>query len=977
MPCSFKTGWRLGVLTAALSPMLAGAVDLALTSSWDPIQIYPSYLGGASTLATAGFTVIDMNGDGRDDIIHGTAIPLAAFSRISFDPDLGGYFVDHSVPVPFPHRDQINPELRIVARLTPTGAPRAITWQGHSVAIYNLASGQLERLSDPSGFDWPVPIAAIDLNGDGDKEIIIRDQGNVRVMNSTLSRELGATAVPQAFLAFGPELVAANLDADAAIELAVENGEIYEFVGYQLRRQGAIEERVNDWTLRYAGSTDIDGDGNEELFVSYNDILRVYDIEAGAVRWTANASRALSRIWAARLVDIDRDGVKDLLTVTENNPPLLGFIIGYDGVDGHELVRIAHPDGYGFAVNAGDFDGDGATEIAAALVRPVSGPNRLYIYDAATGALEWRSEEQHGDTTAVTMHDIDLDGSPEVVAAVRGLRGRSVDIRLLAFDAQTFERKWATVHPILPAAVFGHVDSLAIGDVDGDGDNEIAIGMQAENTAVVVIVDGATRQFVRQIVLPTFETVGAIATFDFDGDGDQEIVAAASAPYPSEYGGETFILDGVSGQTVAHGGLGTYHSRRLSAVQVGDVTGDARADIVAAGTSAEGLGGTVFIMDGVTRVVRGEVLPETGHQGLALIDVDGDGVAEIVLGNSNGAIDVRRGSDLVSLRRLTPCTSQVWAIAANNLAGASPGDGYYACDDRLGSANLRAGGTARGITGMVAYRAGIGNVLLATGTAAAPRIVTSSFLGLRHLTPSTAVAPYVVPGNNQNGPAVFAGHWRQSFTGQITFGSYTGRAASVQLLEGPASGTFRMDPDGEFAFIAGPPRRVERFTVRVNDGAADSVPMTFAILVTNSRPSVPQSLEFTVTAGTTLSTAVNAQDADSDPMTFTVVIPPTKGVLQLTSSGAYTYSAFAGASGDDTFTYYASDASDRSASDATVIVHIQPAATPTPPVTPPANPPSSGGGGGGGFDVTTLILLALFAAYARVYCGRRRTRREG
>lgn len=286
---------------------------------------------------------------------------------------------------------------------------------------------------------------------------------------------------------------------------------------------------------------------------------------------------------------------------------------------------------------------------------------------------------------------------------------------------------------------------------------------------------------------------------------------------------------------------------------------------------------------------------------------------------------------------------------------------------------------------MVSYRAGIGNVLLATGTAAAPRVVTSSILGLRHLTPSTPVAPYVVPGNHQNGPAVFAGHWRQSFTQQITFGSYTGRAATVQLVEGPASGTFRLDPDGEFSFIAGAPARVENFTVRVNDGAALSVPMTFAIIVTNTRPFVPfQALEFTATVGVTLTTAVNAQDSDQDPMTFTLVTAPTKGALQLAANGTFTYLANAGASGDDTFTYYASDASNRSDADATVIVHIQPAPA-APPVTPPANPPpsgggSSGGGGGGGghIDFATLLMLLSMCAFLAARAWRRVSRaREG
>jgi len=975
MPRNFKPGWRFGVV-AALLPVLAAAVDVELTSSWDSFLVWSSDSGTAPTIATAGFTVVDPDGDGRDDIILGVTEPLSAFRRVSYSAPDARYFIDRSVPNPYPLADQLDPQLRLVTSLTPGGALKAITWQKHSIAIYDLASGRLERLGDPSGYDSPVPVCAIDLDGDGAKEIVIRDATFVHVANTTLTRELSVIRTAQSARPWNLDAVCGNFDADPSLEVAIDNGEIYEFSGFTLHLQGTVDAVANG-TPQFAGTADIDGDHNDELFVVYAEVgsVRVHNLESSAPAWSVSLAGA--QILAARVVDINRDDVKDLLVVTLK-PDNTGEIVGFSGVNGHELVRIATPDGGVFAVNAGNFDGDPGIEIAVVLFRPFTRPNRMYVYNAASGALEWRSEDEVGPITAAAMHDLDGDGKSEVVVAVRAVYGVG-DIRLLAFDANTFQRLWATSQQILPVTGTGPIASLAMGDVDGDGDNEIAIGLQKDGIAQVVILDGATRAFVRMIPLAGFENVEAIALHDFDGDGDAEIVAAASAPYPSTYGGETFILDGVSGQTVAHAGLGTYHSRHLTAVRVGDVTGDGRPDVVTAGTSAEGLGGTVFVMDGVTHAARGEVSPEIGHDGLALLDVNGDGVAEIALGNSDGAIDVRRGSDLASIRRLTPCNGRVWALATNNLAGASAGDAYYACDDRVGTANLRAGGAAHGISGMVSYRAGIGNVLLATGTAAAPRIVTSSILGLRHLTPSSAIAPYIVPGNHQNGPEAFAGHWRGQFTGQISFGSYTNRATTVQLIEGPASGTFKIEPDGAFTMTAGAPQRVEHFTVRVNDGAADSVPMTFAILVTNSAPFVPfQSLEFTATVGTTLSTAVNAQDADLDPMTFTLVTAPTKGVVQLASSGAFTYLASAGATGDDTFTYFARDASDRSTRDATVVIHLQPAvAPPPPPVTNPDPPPSSGGGGGGGeFDVFSLLLLALLCTYAQASCARRRTRRQ-
>ena len=100
---------------------------------------------------------------------------MSPFRRVRFSPAFGRMVVDLSAPPPYQYQDAFNPQLSLVTTLTPGGAHKAITWQGHSVAIYDLDSGRLERLSDPTGIEWPRPVCAVDLNGDGNKEIIARD----------------------------------------------------------------------------------------------------------------------------------------------------------------------------------------------------------------------------------------------------------------------------------------------------------------------------------------------------------------------------------------------------------------------------------------------------------------------------------------------------------------------------------------------------------------------------------------------------------------------------------------------------------------------------------------------------------------------------------------------------------------------------------------------------------------------------------
>ena len=83
---------------------------------------------------------------------------------------------------------------------------------------------------------------------------------------------------------------------------------------------------------------------------------------------------------------------------------------------------------------------------------------------------------------------------------------------------------------------------------------------------------------------------------------------------------------------------------------------------------------------------------------------------------------------------------------------------------------------------------------------------------------------------------------------------------------------------------------------------------------------------FSVTAGGSVSDTLSATDPDNEPITYSIVTNGAKGtaVLDNLSTGAFTYTANANASGDDTFTFKATDNRGLESNVATITIAIEP-----------------------------------------------------
>ena len=253
----------------------------------------------------------------------------------------------------------------------------------------------------------------------------------------------------------------------------------------------------------------------------------------------------------------------------------------------------------------------------------------------------------------VAVGDVDGDGDLDFVTANGNVNGTltssTVSVRLNGGDATGSNT--GTFSNGSDLAMAGNPRSIALGDVDGDGDLDLVVA-NSNGANVSVRLNGGdatgsnTGVFgggseVSTVALPRNVVLG-----DVDGDGDLDLVTAnASGPTVSvrlnggdASGSNTGVFS--NGSEVGVGNSIT--------VALGDVDGDGDLDLVAANNSTTGTvsvrlnGGNASGSNTGTFSNGSEVSIGSGPRGVALGDVDGDGDLDLLAANNaDGTVSVR------------------------------------------------------------------------------------------------------------------------------------------------------------------------------------------------------------------------------------------------------------------------------------------------------------------------------------------------
>jgi hypothetical protein len=508
-------------------------------------------------------------------------------------------------------------------------------------------------------------LAIGDMTGDGRKDLAVSDSdsGSVFRLRQVQPDDFAVeTAIAARQVLLPVDLALIDLDGVGGLDILVADaGGIAGSEGSALSvslsdGRGAFStqnlrrtsESGTQSVPRAVAVGDLDGDGSMDI-ISLEDgthAVAIYpqDGAGSFARAVIVAAQApdVERPKTIVAADFDGDGNVDLLTQSGERGDLT--ILERAAPAAFAARRLTLPAGAGpstpLAIAAGDIDGDSRPDI---VVTDVDRDEILILFQESSGAFGVRSSTLSSDDLdgmeSVALGDIDGDGRIDIVAAGR------VSNQVVSFRQET-SGAFAAGQRLETGAtsLAGPVDVELI-DLDLDGRLDVCVaGHQSANLVVWFQGDGGG--FTTPVGIPLAETAAPleIAIADIDDDGDRDIVAVVlgAAPLVVARLGEARVFS----TATINGALAGINATSLA---LGDLNGDGRVDVVIADAdetdpsiwSLLGTGAGGFA-SATPRLLRDASLGSP--RGVVVADIDGDGELDVtVASRDSNAVTVFPG----------------------------------------------------------------------------------------------------------------------------------------------------------------------------------------------------------------------------------------------------------------------------------------------------------------------------------------------
>jgi gliding motility-associated-like protein len=329
---------------------------------------------------------------------------------------------------------------------------------------------------------------------------------------------------------------------------------------------------------------DIDGDGKPDMAVSNAGVATVSVFlntgSSGSPSFAAKADFTVgTNARSLAIGDLDGDGKLDL-AVGNYNTNTVSILRNTSSLGAIsfaakvDLTTGTNP----YSVAIGDIDGDGRLDIVSANY--TSSTVSVFLNTGSSGAIAFATKSDFVTGTnpqSVAIGDLDGDGKPDVAVANNGATTVSVlrntsNANTLSFDAK------------IDATIGSGARSIAIGDIDGDGKLDIAASNYTSNTISVLrnTSSSGSVSFAAKVDLTTASQPTTVAIGDLDGDGKPDLAV-------SNNGASTisvFRNTGSSGTVTFATKVDLASGGAPQSVAIGDLDGDGKLDLASANFSS-------------------------------------------------------------------------------------------------------------------------------------------------------------------------------------------------------------------------------------------------------------------------------------------------------------------------------------------------------------------------------------------------------
>ena len=455
----------------------------------------------------------------------------------------------------------------------------------------------------------------------------------------------------------GVRVAVADVDGDGRGEIVTAPGReaftelrIFDGRTYEQRLTILPFRNASWWNGAFVTAGDVDGDGRDEIVEGLDSgcctTLHVLDTKTGADRFGffpfGDRSEAGARVAAA---DVSGDGHAEILAV-----PVGGGRVSLYPASGGASFRSFEPFGPApsgpVVIAAGDLLGDSRAELVAASASPAGTQVRVVDLQSGTTLAAYAAFSAPSTSPEIALGDVDGDGHQDIV--VMAQVGDGTRVRALDRTGASLGSFYVLDAGIVPGA------SLAAGDLDGDGTAEIVLGggpttssspvtNGPDQRVAIYAADGSSvGSFVAYHGL--FQGGVRVAAGDVDGDRDPEIVTAPGPGLEPEVGVFTRAWSDQRdrGTRLAHFLAFERTFRGGVSVAAADLDGDGTVEIVAG--AGPGRAPEVRVFDRFGGLRQSFLAFEADYRGgvsVAAGDLDADGRAEIVAGTLAAPARVR------------------------------------------------------------------------------------------------------------------------------------------------------------------------------------------------------------------------------------------------------------------------------------------------------------------------------------------------